>query len=760
MYKPLIISKKYPAFFLLIFMIAISIIAHQRWFEKPANHISHYIGLQKWKISGTVSDNPSYRYPKTYVIINVTNLQKGENSHNVYGKIRLSIWGKHEHLKKGLCIKFTSRLLNFNNFKNPGGFDYKYYMNFHKNIDAYAYAKNKQIQILDFYSECNIIEKLTDNFCKKISQMITNNTSNESSGFLHAIILGKRNQLSQEINDIFISTGIVHLLAISGLHMGMIAITAFVFFRWLFRRSENLCLYGLTDYFAAILSFVLMAVYFLISGMSPATQRAFIMISVFLLSQIIYREQQSLNTLCFAAFLILSWDVRSLTSISFQMSFIAVFIIILGFKKLSEIIKDISNYSVLNYVGQLFVCSLFGIIATAPLSMHYFYHTSWMGLFTNLFAIPIVGLCILPFLFFSILMIYICEPFANKLISLSGFFADQLIAMLKCISNYSEPFEIYCHLSCFEIFCWYCLVILILTGYSRYKKYLWIIILLFIMFDTFYWVNQRFFQRDVRVTILDVHKGNAVLVELPGGDCLMIDGGGMSSSFDIGKHVVAPYLWRNKIKSVNTLILTHPDRDHLQGFLFVAKHFYVKSVWSNGDKKKTELFKEWIEIINQKRIHNKIIHANCKESLSNVDFTFFNPPKLNNSSKLFYDDTNNNSLVVQLKYKDNKFLFTGDIEYEAESFLVQNSCDSLKSDILLCPHHGSRTSSTKEFINCVKPELVIISTRKDYKNNLPNPKVIARYLQSDCIVKRTDIDGAIIINLSKEGWEINNCKNY
>ena len=377
-----------------------------------------------------------------------------------------------------------------------------------------------------------------------------------------------------------------------------------------------------------------------------------------------------------------------------------------------------------------------------------------MGLFTNLLAVPMVGFCILPLSFISISMIYIWEPFAIKLISINGFVADQLIALLKWISQYSAPFEIYCHLTFFEIFCCYGLILLCLWGYRSYKKYIWALIIMLIILDVMYWTHQRFFHDDVRVTILDVQNGNAAVIELPGGDCIMIDGGGISVSFDIGKHVLAPYLWQKKIKSVDTLILTHPDRDHLQGLLFIARNFNIKSVWSNGDQKQTELFKEWLSIIEQKNIHHKKIHANCKESLNNVDFTFFNPPEAHNNSKLFYDDTNNNSLVIQMKYKGSKFLFPGDIEHEAELFLAQNFCSSLKSDFLLCPHHGSQTSSTNAFINCVKPEWVLVSAGKHYKNNLPNPAVIDRYLLANCKIKRTDTDGAIIIELTKKGWEV------
>jgi competence protein ComEC len=740
-----IFTQTYPSSICLFLIIIISILANHLWSTYPDNHVYHYIGDITWEISGVITDHPKYKSNKTQIIIKVDHLKKGNTSHAAQGNIKLSVWGNVLYLKKGMRIRFHSAIKAFKNFQNPGGFDYKHYMNYQKKIHAYAYTQKNHIDIINNSYCLNLIEYYTDAMTQKISKLIQTCASEKSSGFLHAIILGNQDNLDDSVRTIFVSTGTAHILAISGLHVGMIAISAFILFQWLFRRSEQLCLYGWSDICAVIPAFFLMTLYFCISGMSASSQRAFIMISVFLIAQIVNREQQPINTLCFAGLLILLWDIRSLYSISFQMSFIAVLFIILGFSKLKQSKSFFRFHYLIRYALNILLCSLFAILATSPLALHYFYQTSFMGIIVNFMSLPFVGFFILPISLISVLTSFICQSFSEKLMFISSYASDIFIDCLNWLSQYSDPFVVYGHLNSLEIFCWYGMVLLFFSKYRSYYKYSWAIVLLISTFDGLYWTHYRFFQDNVRISILDVGTGNAAVIELPGGRCMMIDGGGVSGSFDIGKHVIAPYLWQHKIKTVDTLILTHPDRDHLQGLLYVAQYFNVKNIWSNGRTKKSWLYKQWLAIIDDKNIHHEHLHVNIEKKSENVVFRFFNPP---DCSKPFFYDANNQSLVIQLIYKNIRFLFPGDIELEAENLIVQNYCDQLKSDLLLCPHHGSRTSSSQAFINCVQPTWVFVSVGEHYSHKLPNPRVLDRYDHFGCKLKRTDREGTIIVSLN------------
>ena len=729
-------------------MVIISLIAnyYNQVTPKRSNHISHFLNSKYWEITGFVVSPPIYKHHKTRMLIQVDQLQYQQEKHDVYGMIRLNVRKNLSHFQPGWRTRFVAKIYPYSNFQNPGGFDYKNYMNYHKKIFGNAYPVKNHVDILE--------KSLPENFSSRriylaqhaVSKLIQENTSHETSGILHAMILGNRNYFPQSVRDAFIETGVSHLLAISGLHMGMIAMTAFVLFRWLFRRSEAICLMAWSDACAVIPAFLLMTLYFFLSGMSPSAQRAFMMISIFLFAQILLREHLPINTLFFAGSIILLLDFHALTTVSFQMSFCAVFFILLGFQRMPDRFLYISQYRLIQYLWNMFICSILAILATTPISLYYFYQTSWMGLLTNVFAVPLIGFLILPLALSSVVFFPFCKIIATKMIFISGITCDLLLYGIQFLSTYADIFSFRGHLNEFELFCWYACLTLCFCPYHSKRKYFWMILVFLLISDSAYWVQRRFFQKDLRISILDVGLGNAVLVELPGGKCMMIDGGGLLSSFDIGKSVVAPFLWQKKIKTVETIILTHPDRDHLQGLVFIARHFNTSVVWGNGDTKSTHLYEIWQSTLAEMEIPTVFMKEKVFHEEGNVLFQFFHPP-----GSSYFDDANNNSLVFQITFHGKKFLFTGDIEKDAESMLIQKYCNPIKSDLLLCPHHGSQTSSTKEFITCVQPKWVFISTSEKNRMHLPSPDVLERYRQFGCQqIFRTDLNGAIQIILSEK----------
>jgi len=745
---------KYPAALLFLLMIILATFSYYLPHQQ-SNHISHYINSTYWEITGIIAERPIYKAHRSRLIIRVTGLKNKNTTHDVSGKIRLSVWKDLSHYKPGWCIRFISKIYPFSNFNNPGGFNYKKYMTFHHQVFGNAYPKNNQIEILNQTPTMNFKQTIRHYVQSKISQILICHTSKQASGLLHTIILGNRDFLHTDIKEAFSATGISHLLAISGLHMGLIAMTAFLVLKWLFRRSETLCLKGWSDYCAVIPTFIMMTVYFLISGMSPSAQRAFIMITIFLCAQVFSKEQIALNTLCLAGSLILIWDVRSIANISFQMSFCAVFFIITGFQRLPEHWVFVTKYKLIQYFVQMIFCSTLAMMATSPLALHYFYHTSFMGLITNVFAIPVIGFIILPFSLFSSFLVFIWKSLAIQMITLSGHVCDAFIMLINSIHGFSQIFNCCGHLNLLELFAWYGLMSLCLIHLKSKIKYVCMSIFLFIiMMDVGYWTYQRYFHDDLRITVLDVGLGNSALVEFPGGDCMMVDGGGLSSSFDMGKNVVAPYLWKNKIRSLKTLILTHPDQDHLQGLIFLAKHFNVETAWTNGDNKQTFLFDTWKKILRDMNIKILQISAGCEKKVGNVKIRFLNPPAKNT-----FEDTNNNSLVFQMHYQGKTFLFTGDIENEAESLLCNAYCNKLQSDLLMCPHHGSRTSSSLDFIQCVQPKYVIVSASGYNRHHLPNQHIIKRYEKFGCKVFSTGRNGAIIITFTNKGMQMRTTVN-
>ena len=230
----------------------------------------------------------------------------------------------------------------------------------------------------------------------------------------------------------------------------------------------------------------------------------------------------------------------------------------------------------------------------------------------------------------------------------------------------------------------------------------------------------------------------------------MIDRGGFSdnNTFDMGARVLAPFLWRKKIRTIDTLVLSHPNSDHLNGLIFIARHFNVKTIWTNNEPRTTLGYKRFKKIIAQEQINLPDFQQMPRQQLINgVEFCFLYPPAdfLARKARQKWRSTNNNSLVVKVSFGDISFLFAGDIMAEAEQELVEFSGADLGCDILLVPHHGSRTSSSQPFISSVQPNVAVFSAGWKNRFRLPHPTVLAAYEKIGCQIFRTDKNGAIII---------------
>jgi competence protein ComEC len=253
----------------------------------------------------------------------------------------------------------------------------------------------------------------------------------------------------------------------------------------------------------------------------------------------------------------------------------------------------------------------------------------------------------------------------------------------------------------------------------------------------------------LRVTIIDVGQGSAALLELPGGYCVLADGGGFSNNeiFDIGARVVAPLLWHKKIRTVETLILSHPNSDHLNGLLYIAEHFHVKNLWTNGQARETIGYQHLMKVVQRKNISKPdFVDLERRIEINGVGFTIIHPDAdFLDKAKLDprYRKVNNNSIVFKATLGQTSFLFTGDITANAEKEITTATGDRIGSTVLLIPHHGSRSSSSSMFINRVHPDIGVISVGWKNRFQHPHPQILERYRQSGVKLYRTDRQGAV-----------------
>ena len=216
----------------------------------------------------------------------------------------------------------------------------------------------------------------------------------------------------------------------------------------------------------------------------------------------------------------------------------------------------------------------------------------------------------------------------------------------------------------------------------------------------------------------------------------------------MGARVIAPFLWRKKIQTIDTLVLSHPNSDHLNGLIFIARHFNVKTIWTNNETKSTLGYKRLQNIIAQKHINlPNFQHMPRQQLINGVEFCFLYPPAdfLAQKAGQQWRNTNNNSMVVKVSFGDISFLFSGDIMAEAEKELVGLAGADLACDVLLVPHHGSRSSSSQPFLSKVQPDVAVISAGWKNRFRFPHATILDAYEKIGCRLFRTDRNGAIEI---------------
>ncbi len=791
----LIFLKKQRVYLLPIFLFfTLGYWSLQSWVSPrlPANHVSHFVDGRPWHIIGTVDGDPE-RFPdRTRFVLKAESLARKGVFYKVSGAVRVTIREPVAGLRSGDRVACLAKLKEIHNFNNLGGFNYRRYLAF-RGIYASASVSRESFVIRLHPGKTYRLGHAIDHSRRAVSGLIdkattptlpspfkgaglgggkdpeTGSTGQRANGMrsaecgvrnagqgdvrgiIKALLIGDRSEVSREIRDVFNRIGTAHLLAISGLHIGIVATLAFLGFRFVLARSQRVLLAAWPAKGAALLSLFPVLFYGLLAGMSPATQRAVIMVMVFLMALLFERERDTINTLALAALVILIISPTALFEISFQLSFTAVFAILYMLKHFPFVVELRRGPSTAYKRLALFLfVSAAAILGTLPITLYYFNQTSLIGILTNCVMVPLIGFLVVPLGLLAVLFLPVAPTVAllimkGATVTLEGclglavFFSKWPFAAVRTVTP-----------TLIEIGLYYALAwVLFNFRQTRLARPLLIGLAIVALADVGYWVNERYGRSELKMTVIDVGQGSSALMELPGGPCILVDGGGFyDNRFDVGAWVVGPFLWKRKIATVEILVLSHPNSDHLNGLLFIARHFNVREVWMNQEYVPNKQYQDFLDIISQKDI--RIVGLEellTPKTINGVRFQVLYPPEdfLERKTEDSWRTLNNNCLVLKVLFDKVSFLLTGDIEAEAEKELTSLACTTLKSNVLLVPHHGSRGSSTPEFLKCVDPDMGVISS--GWKNifGFPHQKTLKRYQDRGCQVFRTDRQGAIVI---------------
>jgi competence protein ComEC len=765
------IRNRWPkaSFFLIInFVILLGIfdIQIQQYSTNTDNHIMYFIDKGKLHIEGIVIDNPILYPDKIFLVVQCIRIVEDKSYRPVSGNIRLAV-PDDSNFQYGDFIRFHTSLKKIQSFQNPGGFNYERYMTLQGIYASGFVANNSNIILLRQNTASGIRLKL-ETFRLYLKDIIYQNASTPQREIIEAMTIGNQKAIPASVRDNFNKTGTSHILSINGLHIGIIAASAFFFVFLVLKSSEYLMLKFNIIKLATTAAFSMVLIAAFIAGMAIPVQRSTLMALIFLIALLFGKQRDLYNTLALAALIILVISPEALFDSSFQLSFIAVLALIYILPRFSDLsLKQLERLpswgqSIIRYIYLSAIVCVAVTIGTLPLIIYYSNRASFITIIANLISVPLLGTLVLTISMFFILSAFFSPVVAGYCIKLASFFVQISVTIINKLAalpwssfNCTTP-------NIVEITVFYLFIFLLIQfideskknpkefsqGRRQILKYLLIIIVVFFASDITYLTFKDKFSSDLRVTAIDVGQGTSTLVRLPGGKNILIDGGGFpDSSFDMGKLVVAPFLYSERISKIDIVVLSHPHPDHFQGLLYITDNFDVEEIWTTGLRVDDEIFRQWEKIINQKKI--KVKHLSSRSPTTEINGVQINilwplKPLEIDASEQYYDTVNDESMVIKINYGQVSFLMPGDISAFVERMLIESG-QNLHSDVLFVPHHGSLRSSSSDFIRKVSCRWAVNSAGKNNPFHHPHPATLARLKAANINILRTDQDGAITI---------------
>ena len=426
------------------------------------------------------------------------------------------------------------------------------------------------------------------------------------------------------------------------------------------------------------------------------------------------------SILIFILLINLNVNPYNIYNIGFQFSYVVTFFLIL-FNKI------INNYN--NYISKIFFTSLISFLSSVPIMINNFFSINLLTIINNIIFVPFVSLIVFPF---SLIVLIIPQ---------SDFIYEIFINILEFISFFINKFKleiILCKMSYLFVFIYYIIIIYVLNSIKKkkYKNFVLFIVLIIIHTNINTFLNNPF------ITFIDIGQGDSSIVHFSKnrGD-ILIDTGGKYNS-DLSKNTIS-YLKSNGIKNLDVMILSHGDYDHMGEAINLVENFKVEKVIFNCGAF-NDLEKELIKVLDKK----KIKYYSCIKEL-NIDKN-----KLDFLQTKEYDNENDNSNIIYIELNSYKFIFMGDAGVTTEKEIL-NKYNLPDIDVLKIGHHGSKTSSGKEFIDEINPKYSVISVGKNNRYGHPNKEVLENLKDSN--IYRTDKDGSIMFKIKNNILQVETC---
>ena len=584
-------------------------------------------------------------------------------------------------------------------------------------FNGFNYREYLKYERINYIFDIDEIIKISNN--KSIMYKLKNSIINiinksPNKDYLHTFLLGNNKYIDKEVMESYRINGISHLFSISGMHISLLSMIILKLLKNYKFKKEVVILFLL--------------IYMTLTDFLPSILRSGIFFILIYLNKKFNLNISMFKLMIILLFICVLIDPYIVYKIGFQYSYTISFYLI-TFNQLINKSK--------NKLYKLFIVSFISFIVSVPITINNFSQINVLSIFLNIFFVPIVSSIIFPLSLITFLF-----PFFNNLFTILINIFELLSITFSKIDNF---IFIMSKISTLFIIIYYIIISITLYFLSK-NKYKYIVSLMFIFVIHY---NITIFNKGLEITYIDVGQGDSIFIKFPNDKSnILIDTGGkvtygnLKNNYSVGKNIV-DYLKSMGIRKLDYLIITHGDFDHMGDSLYLIDKFKVENVIFNCGEFNV-LEKELIKVLDEK----KIKYYSCIKEL-NID-----------NNKLYflqtkkYDNENDNSNVIYTEFNGYKFMFMGDAGIEKEKDIL-DKYNLANIDVLKVGHHGSKTSSSKGFIDEIKPKYAIISVGKNNRYGHPNKEVLNNLDNSK--IYRTDQDGSIMFKIKNNKLKIETC---
>jgi len=658
-----------------------------------------------------------------------------ENNAQRPTQVRLSWYGgARKSIMAGDQWRLVARLKPTTSLGNPGGFNYERWL-FQNRIHATGYVRDEpKPQRLSVHP--NQLHALRERLAKQISDLPS---ANAHAPLIQGLTVGVTNNISVEQWQTLRESGTAHLLAISGLHIGLVAgwVYAFAGLMWRLvhysQHYSNRSL-GIKPIFTLGMSCTGALVYAALAGFSLPTQRALVMLCVFALTVLLRRVWPPGTALILALLMVLLLDPLAVLSVGFWLSFGTVSVL---FYLHNGRLNKVGPKS-----GALFLHLKLGLVLL-PATAWFFQQGSLVAPVANAVAVPVVGLFVVPASFIIALLTPWWPTGASALLTANQWVLEKLLLWLDWLLALPAsslplflpgPLVLLCVLSG-----------LLLLFVPRGLRLRWLAIPLIAPAIALNLLGRPV--RGLELHVLDVGQGLATILLTENHTVLFDTGKRISDSVTMFDRVVRPFLVSQGRSDIDVSVLSHADDDHAGGIKSLLDYYPHTRLYSSDEQHQLEA-------------NAQACVAGKTFELDEVRFSFIHPGEADIGT------TNNLSCVLLVQYGYTRILLTGDIEAESERLLLERMGEPLPLSVLVAPHHGSRSSSTRAFVSMLPSDTVIFAAGENNKFGFPHPEVVDRYRESGSRLFTTGKHGAVFLQFDQNGiaapitWFWHNRRRY